>query len=318
MPEYNNEELTKNPIQVFSVHNWALKPNQTEGPPFTDHMKAIYNLDVPVDSKAPKPSSQTEEVPQGKKPRAKSGLRRKQSSKHTSESKTEASKSKTGQSEKETQSSLAKDKILSHPLPPTPVVGKMHKEAQQAVGGPTSLGATSEEGAHPQINSDISSQPEREHTKKDKGKKAMSSEEIEKESTNSGKHIHLTEEEINHQKKIEEDARAEAAKCESEVRKEELVDLLGPEVDPLDKLNDLATKKRKHADDIHDYFKANKRLKSSVQYKDHLAGIVLNEHVLGPGLDDHARTFSALLLAETDKRNLNPLKQMRTIEQLRQ
>ncbi|GJW97413.1 hypothetical protein Tco_0179221 [Tanacetum coccineum] len=66
-------------------------------------MKAIYNLDVSVDSKAPKPSSQTEEVPQGKKSRAK-------------------------------------------------MVGEMHKEAQQAVGGPTSLGATSKEGAHPQIN----------------------------------------------------------------------------------------------------------------------------------------------------------------------
>ncbi|GJZ80689.1 hypothetical protein Tco_0645683 [Tanacetum coccineum] len=57
MPEYDNEELTINPTQVLSVHNWALKPNQTEGPPFTDHMKAIYNLDVHVDSKAPKPSS---------------------------------------------------------------------------------------------------------------------------------------------------------------------------------------------------------------------------------------------------------------------
>ncbi|GJS38494.1 hypothetical protein Tco_0563537 [Tanacetum coccineum] len=117
--------------------------------------------------------------------------------------------------------------------------------------------------------------------------------------------------------------------------------------DPLDKLNDLANKKRKHADDIHDYFIANKRLKSSVQYKDHLAGTVLNEPVLGMimfnsyhrkdfvtiedikdfsnsmlytiqeiffrrhqghELDDHARTFSALLLAEVDKRNLNPLK----------
>ncbi|GJS31109.1 hypothetical protein Tco_0491729 [Tanacetum coccineum] len=96
--------------------------------------------------------------------------------------------------------------------------------------------------------------------------------------------------------------------------------------DPLDKLNDLANKKRKHADDIHDYFKANKRLKSSVQYEDHLPGIVLNEPVLeiffrlhqGPGLDDHVRTFSSLLLAEIDKRNLNPLKQMRVIEQLRQ
>ncbi|GKF23126.1 hypothetical protein Tco_0075448 [Tanacetum coccineum] len=105
-----------------------------------------------------------------------------------------------------------------------------------------------------------SSQSKGEHIKKDKGKKAMSSEEVEKESTSSGsddethltgsmvepskaknikkfdfvtkggKHIHLTKEEINHQKKIEEEAKAEAAKRESEVRKEELVDLLGLEV----------------------------------------------------------------------------------------
>ncbi|GJY24616.1 hypothetical protein Tco_0398274 [Tanacetum coccineum] len=153
MPEYDNEELIINPTQVFSVHNWALKPNQTEGPPFTDHMKAICNLDVPMDSKDPQPFSQTKEVSQGKKPGAKSGLRRKQSSKHTSDSKTEASKSKTGQSEKETQSSSAKDKSPSHPLPPTPMVGEMHKEAQQAAGGPTSLGATSEDGAHLQLSS---------------------------------------------------------------------------------------------------------------------------------------------------------------------
>ncbi|GKA20484.1 hypothetical protein Tco_0700473 [Tanacetum coccineum] len=129
MSEYDNVELTINPTQ------------------------AICNLDVHVDSKAPKPSLQTKEVPQGKKPGAKSGLRRKQSSKHTSESKTEASKSKTGQSEKETQSSSAKDKSPSHPSPPTPVVGEMHKEAQQAASGPTSLGDTSKEGAHPQLNS---------------------------------------------------------------------------------------------------------------------------------------------------------------------
>nr|GEX53590.1 hypothetical protein [Tanacetum cinerariifolium] len=61
---------------------------------------------VHLDSKAPKPFSQTEGVPQGKKPRAKSGLRRKQSLKHTSESKTGASKSKSSLSEKETQSSF--------------------------------------------------------------------------------------------------------------------------------------------------------------------------------------------------------------------
>ncbi|GKC70914.1 hypothetical protein Tco_1116797 [Tanacetum coccineum] len=48
--------------------------------------------------------------------------------------------------------------------------------------------------------------------------------------TKDGKHIHLTEEQINQQKKIEEEAKAEAAKHEGEVRKEEFVDLLGPEV----------------------------------------------------------------------------------------
>ncbi|GKG28877.1 hypothetical protein Tco_0416242, partial [Tanacetum coccineum] len=66
--------------------------------------------------------------------------------------------------------------------------------------------------------------------------------------------------------------------------KEELgIDLDKPlsEQRPLDKLNDLANKKRKHADDIHDYFRANRRLKSSVQYEDHPAGMVLNEPVLG-------------------------------------
>nr|GFD23269.1 hypothetical protein [Tanacetum cinerariifolium] len=38
----------------------------------------------------------------------------------------------------------------SHPSPPTPVVG--NKEAQQVAGGQTSLGATSKEGAHPQLS----------------------------------------------------------------------------------------------------------------------------------------------------------------------
>ncbi|GKA22799.1 hypothetical protein Tco_0708761 [Tanacetum coccineum] len=104
------------------------------------------------------------------------------------------------------------------------------------------------------------SQPEGEHIKKNKHKRALSLKEAEKESTNSDsddethvtgsmvesskikkvkkfdfitkdkKHIHLIEEQINQQKKMKEEAKAEAAKCEREVRKEELVDLLGPEV----------------------------------------------------------------------------------------
>ncbi|GKD35185.1 hypothetical protein Tco_1250694 [Tanacetum coccineum] len=105
-----------------------------------------------------------------------------------------------------------------------------------------------------------SSQLEGEHINKDKGKKAMSLEEAKKENTSSdsddethltgsmvesykskkikkfdfftegGNHIHLTEKEINRKKKIEEEAKAKAAKRESEVRKKELVDLLSPEV----------------------------------------------------------------------------------------
>ncbi|GJV67556.1 retrovirus-related pol polyprotein from transposon TNT 1-94 [Tanacetum coccineum] len=114
-PKYDTEKLTINQTQFFSVHNWILKPNQPQEPPFTDHMKAICNLDVPVDSKAPKYSSPIKE--------------------------------------KETKSSSAKDTSPSHPSPSTPVVGVMHKETQQAADGPTSLGATSEEGAHPQLSS---------------------------------------------------------------------------------------------------------------------------------------------------------------------
>ncbi|GKA22620.1 retrovirus-related pol polyprotein from transposon TNT 1-94, partial [Tanacetum coccineum] len=68
MPEYKNDELTLNLTQVFSVPNWALKPNQPERPPFTDHMLAICNVEVPGAFKAPKTSSQTEKkVSQGKK-----------------------------------------------------------------------------------------------------------------------------------------------------------------------------------------------------------------------------------------------------------
>ncbi|GJR02687.1 hypothetical protein Tco_0525671 [Tanacetum coccineum] len=120
-------------------------------------------------------------------------------------------------------------------------------------------------------------------------------------------------------------------------------------------LNDLARKKRKHVDDIHYYFRSTKKFKSSVRYEYHPAGIVLNEPCLGmilfnpvqrqdfftledfkdfnnemlytmheiifrlhqgPAIDDHARTFSSFLLAKVDKRNMNPLKQMRAIEQL--
>ncbi|GKE02375.1 hypothetical protein Tco_1390358 [Tanacetum coccineum] len=87
--------------------------------------------------------------------------------------------------------------------------------------------------AHPPKGS---SQTEGEHIKKNKGKKAVSSEEAVKESTGSGSdddETHLLGSMIESsriKKKIEEEATAEVAKRESRVRKEELIDLLGPEV----------------------------------------------------------------------------------------
>nr|GEU91240.1 retrovirus-related Pol polyprotein from transposon TNT 1-94 [Tanacetum cinerariifolium] len=104
--------------------------------------------------KAPKTSSQPEKkVSQGKQHGARSGLRRKQSLKHTSESKTKASKSKTSQSDQENKSSSALDSNPSQPLASTPVDDEMHKKEQQAPGGPPSLGVTSKEGAGPQLSS---------------------------------------------------------------------------------------------------------------------------------------------------------------------
>ncbi|GJW90112.1 hypothetical protein Tco_0167665 [Tanacetum coccineum] len=202
--------------------------------------------------------------------------------------------------------------------------------------------------------------------------------------TESGEHVHFTKEQISAQKKIKEEVKAEAVRRESEIRKEELIDLLGPKVvnkyynDKLqydkycDKMLNRKAKSRitncdiltrkgpitlkvYREDDtseiIHE-FKAsdlhlgewrevvtacpNKKgmiLFNSYHRQDFVTiedfrdfsntmlyivqEIFFRLHQ-GPGLDDHARTFSSLLLAEIDKRNLNPLKQMRVIEQLRQ
>ncbi|GJV74905.1 hypothetical protein Tco_1506489 [Tanacetum coccineum] len=158
--------------------------------------------------------------------------------------------------------------------------------------------------------------------------------------TEEGKHVYLTADQIKEQKRVEDEAKAEIAKRKVEEGKEEWIDLLGV---------DVVTKYYKAK------LQSTKKFKSSVSYKDNPAGTVLNEPILGmilfnsfqrqdfvtikdfedfsneilytiqeiflrlhqgPGLDDHARTFSSFLLAKVDKKNLNPLKQMGTIEQL--
>ncbi|GJU10150.1 pleiotropic drug resistance protein 1-like protein [Tanacetum coccineum] len=70
---YRDGELTLYPTQVFSVNNWALKPNQPEEPPFTDHMLPICTTDTPVVFKAPKTFSKAKSVSQGTKLGAKYG-----------------------------------------------------------------------------------------------------------------------------------------------------------------------------------------------------------------------------------------------------
>ncbi|GJT56007.1 hypothetical protein Tco_0991061 [Tanacetum coccineum] len=126
---YGDGELTVYPIQVFSVNNWALKPNQPEESPFTDHILAICAADTPVVFIAPKPSSNAKRVSQGTNPEAKPGHKNHSSLKPSSVS------SKGGNNWSD--------------------IG-MHKEDQQATGGPTSLGVTSKERANPQLSSGIS------------------------------------------------------------------------------------------------------------------------------------------------------------------
>ncbi|GKE35774.1 hypothetical protein Tco_1455096 [Tanacetum coccineum] len=136
--------------------------------------------------------------------------------------------------------------------------------------------------------------------------------------TEKGEKDQMTEEEIKNKKGIEKSAKDEAFKSEikkrlrvrspaviclqgeswvdyhlSRIRKkldalhkieQELeLDLSKPleEQDPIIKLDLLAKKKRKHVDDLHDYFKSTKRYKKSVQYGNFQAGIILNEPTLG-------------------------------------
>ncbi|GJX54724.1 hypothetical protein Tco_0283093 [Tanacetum coccineum] len=111
-----------------SVNNYILKPNQPEGPPFTNHMMIICNAEKLMAFKAPKSSSNVERVPQGSKPGAKPRHKKHSTSKQPLVSSNDVTK----------------------------VVVEMHKEDLQATGGPTSLGVTSEVRANPQLSSGMS------------------------------------------------------------------------------------------------------------------------------------------------------------------
>ncbi|GKC79912.1 hypothetical protein Tco_1130686 [Tanacetum coccineum] len=144
----------------------ALKLSQPEEPPFTTYILAICALDKPVVFKAPKTSSRAESVSQGINPRAKTRYKKPTtSSKQPSVSSKEATKggsskaptgSEIGHFKRRKESSSAMDSNPIRPLVSTLVDTKMHKEDQQATGGPTSLGVTSEERANPQLSSGMS------------------------------------------------------------------------------------------------------------------------------------------------------------------
>ncbi|GJR85189.1 pleiotropic drug resistance protein 1-like protein [Tanacetum coccineum] len=160
---YGDDEVTLYLTQVFSVKNWALKPNQPEEPPFTDHMLAICAANKLVVFKAPKTSLKAKSVSQDTKPEAQTRHKKPiTSSKQPFVSSKEAKKggsskaptsSKPGYSKKRKESSSAMDLNPSQPPVSTLVDTGMHKEDQQATGGPTSLGVTNEARANPQLSS---------------------------------------------------------------------------------------------------------------------------------------------------------------------
>nr|GEV67926.1 hypothetical protein [Tanacetum cinerariifolium] len=144
------------------------------------------------------------------------------------------------------------------------------------------------------------------------------------------KHIHLTKEQINQQKEIKEEAKAKAARRKGKIKKKELIDLLGPDVvnkyynDKLqyDKYYDKMLNRRAKSRITNCDILTRKGLITLKVYRDDDTNEIIPEFKasdlhLGPRLDDHPRTFSSFLVAEVDKRNLNPLKQIRIIEKLR-
>ncbi|GJX05617.1 hypothetical protein Tco_0191533 [Tanacetum coccineum] len=97
-------------------------------------MKEDYGIHEKPTTSSKQPSVSSKEATKGRSSKAPTG-------------------SKTSHSKKRKESSSAMDSNPSLPSVSTPLDTKMHKEDQQATGGPTSLGVTSEERANPQLSS---------------------------------------------------------------------------------------------------------------------------------------------------------------------
>ncbi|GJZ34293.1 retrovirus-related pol polyprotein from transposon TNT 1-94 [Tanacetum coccineum] len=123
---------------------------------YKTQFKMNYELYKPVVFKAPKPSSITERVPQGTKHGAQLGHKKQSSLKQSYVSRKETTKggsskaptgSKTSHSKKRKESILGMDSNPSQPPVSTTMDLEMHKEDQQATGGPTSLEVTTKGGS---------------------------------------------------------------------------------------------------------------------------------------------------------------------------
>ncbi|GJV38374.1 hypothetical protein Tco_1410851 [Tanacetum coccineum] len=134
---YEDGEITPYPTQVYSVNNWALKSNQPEEPPFIDHMLAICTAAKLHSTSSKQPPVPSSEATKGGSSKAPNG-------------------SKTSHLKGKKESSSAMDSNPSQTSASTPMVAEMHKQDQQATGGPTSLGVTSEERVDPQLSSGMS------------------------------------------------------------------------------------------------------------------------------------------------------------------
>ncbi|GKA13643.1 hypothetical protein Tco_0693289 [Tanacetum coccineum] len=164
---YGDGEVTPYSTQVFSIINWALKPNQPEEPLFTYHMLDICNAAESQCIKAPKSHlSNVELSPQRHKAWSKTWTQKAFNFFKTTlcvpqraikgGSFKAPTSSKTGHLKRKKEFSSAMDSNPSQTSASTPVVAEMHKADQQATGGPTSLGVTSEERANPQLSCGMS------------------------------------------------------------------------------------------------------------------------------------------------------------------
>ncbi|GJY55470.1 hypothetical protein Tco_0454585 [Tanacetum coccineum] len=107
---YGDGEVTPYPTLVFSVNNWALKPNQPKEPLFRDHMLAICNAAEPVHSTSSKQTSVfSKEATKGGSSKAPTG-------------------SKTGHLKRKKESSSAMDSNPSQTSTSIPLVAEIHKE----------------------------------------------------------------------------------------------------------------------------------------------------------------------------------------------